>query len=139
MYFNTETKTNKTNKKTDQEHFTGLRLDKTPTVIWLKLAKSLWIPVDRFIHPVCSLHSRCLQTLGTQTFQYKSTGVYQRSFWQVQEDWRQKALYSQRLWNINSFSGYFFIWGNFCFSFVFGYGNVCYIKLKQKKNKNYLR
>ena len=91
MYFNTETKTNKnkqtnkTNKKTDQEHFTGLRLDKTPTVIWLKLAKSLWIPVDRFIHPVCSLHSRCLQTLGTQTFQYKSTGIYQRSFWQVQE------------------------------------------------------
>ena len=47
MYFNTETKTNKnkqtnkTNNKTDQEHFTGLRLDKTPTVIWLKLAKSL--------------------------------------------------------------------------------------------------
>ena len=67
-YWNKNKQTNKTNKKTDQEHFTELRLDKTPTVTWLKLAKSLWIPVDRFIHPVCNLHSRCLQTLGTQTF-----------------------------------------------------------------------
>ena len=44
MYLNTETKTNKQTKqtkKTDQEHFTELRLDKTPTVTWLKLAKSL--------------------------------------------------------------------------------------------------
>ena len=81
MYFNTETKTNKnkqtnkTNKKTDQEHFTGLRLDKTPTVICLSLLRvfeflsiASSIQYVAYIAGVCKRLVRRLSNINRQAF-----------------------------------------------------------------------